>query len=391
MEARSLYTIPHSTISTPLTSLLEAEIRAHGPISFREFMERALYTPELGNYASGRARLGREGDYFTNVSVGPLFGTLLARQFAEMWERLGRPTPFTIVEQGAHRGEFARDTLRALRDVAPACFEAAVYWVVEPFEPLRAAQQEALAEFARVRWVTGLATLDPFTGVHFSNELLDAMPVHRVVRRADGWRETYVQLHKGRFSFVDGPLSHPELATFLDRLPPLSADYQTEVNLAALSWIAELATKLECGYVLAFDYGFSRAEYYRPERAAGTLSAYSQHRRVADLLERPGEIDLTAHIDFTSLTERAEQAALSLAGFCDQHRYMVGLGRLHFHDTPVVSAAHAQELRAFQTLMHPGLMGAAFKVVCWEKGVAPDATPAGFQFGPEPRRQLGLI
>ena len=149
----------------------------------------------------------------------------------------------------------------------------------------------------------------------------------------------------------------------------------------------EVAAKLDRGCVLAIDYGFARAEYYAPERSTGTLRAYAAHRSESDPLARPGEIDLTAHVEFTSLTAAAENAGLRLHGFCDQHHFFVGLGRAHFPDGVVPEAG---EMRAFKTLMHPGLMGLSFQVLALEKNLPLSEPLAGFAFGGEPRRALGL-
>jgi SAM-dependent MidA family methyltransferase len=375
---------------SPVAAFLQAEIARRGPIPFRDFMEAALYHPEGGYYASGRAAIGRGGDYYTSVSVGPLFGRLLARQFVEMWERLGQPADFSIVEQGAHGGEFAGDALAGLREFAPECFASAIYVIVEPSAALEQRQRGRLSEFAgKVAWSRTLSGLEPFQGVHFSNELLDAFPVHRV--RWDGaqWLERHVALEGERFVWIDTAPGTEALHTHLALLPrSLSAGYETEVNLAALDWIAALATRLARGWVLLVDYGYPRAEYYRPERQAGTLSAYAQHRRVDDPLDAPGKIDLTAHIDFTAVAERALAAGLGLRGFTDQHHFMVGLSRLHFTDTDGITPAQARELRAFKTLMHPNLLGQSFKVLCFEKAVA--GPLAGFAFAREPCEALGI-
>ena len=355
-----------------LTEILSKNIAAYGPVSFRDFMARALYDAEHGYYPAGRAAIGRGGDFFTNVSVGALFGRLMARQFVQVWERLGGPTRWTIVEQGAHRGQFAADVLRGLAEFAPEAYSALEYVIVEPFARMIAEQRRALSA-ERVGWVSGADELTLFVGVHFSNELLDAFPVHLVVKRESGWIERHVDWRDGRFVFVDGALTDPRLD---DRLAVIDAPtgFITEINLAALDWIESLAAKIERGCVLAIDYGYERAEFL--ERQSGTLSAYAAHAREPDPLVRPGEIDLTAHVEFTSLIEHAERVGFRLHGFTDQHRFMVGASRLHFHDGETA----ASDVRAFKTLMHPEFLGGAFKAVCFEKGGLAPGGLAGFEF-----------
>ncbi|MDQ2867608.1 MAG: SAM-dependent methyltransferase [Verrucomicrobiota bacterium] len=160
-----------------LIEIIRAEIDARGPIPFARFMQLALYHPAHGYYAAGRAQIGRRGDFFTNVSVGPLFGKLLAAQFAEVWEKLGRPADFHIVEQGAHDGAFAADVLGASR------IPSLAYTIIEPFPTPRTRQQQTLAQFQNVRWLESIDELAAFTGVWFANELFDALPV-RIFQRS---------------------------------------------------------------------------------------------------------------------------------------------------------------------------------------------------------------
>ena len=369
---------PQSKImSATLTEIIRSEIATGGPMPFRRFMEMALYHPELGYYASGKARIGRGGDFFTNVSVGPLFGRLLARQIAEMWRVLGAPADFTIIEQGAHGGDLAADVLGGLRAMAPECHEAVRYRIVEPFPKIEARQREQLAVFAeKVRWVRALDEIRVEAAVHLSNELPDAFPVHLVKWTGGVWREQVVSVQDGSFAFADGPAPAGELREACARIPgPLPEGYTTEVNAAASVWIHEVAATMQRGFVLAVDYGFTRAEYYAPTRIEGTLSAYANHRREKNPLARPGEIDLTAHVEFDSLIEAAAAAGLRLEGFTDQHHFTVGIGADHFAD-----GANAPERRAFQTLMHPQFMGTAFMVAAFSKGLATAAPLAGFRF-----------
>ena len=375
-----------SASDTPLGARLRAEIRRDGPITFRHFMERALYDHAAGYYTSGRARIGRRGDYFTNVSVGPLFGALIARQLAEIWRRLETPADFVIVEQGADRGDFARDILQGLREIAPECAAATRLVIVEPAPALQIAQRDALAN-ERVEWIRSVTELQPFTGIHLSNELLDSFPVHLV--KSDGlhWREQWVDLREDRLVLTDGPLSHPGLPARLERIGPRPPGYLTEINLAAADWVHDLAARIRRGCVLAIDYGWARDEFYAPERAAGTLCAFSEHARVDDPLSSPGQVDLTAHVEFTSLAEAAEIAGWRLHGFTDQHHFLVALGQAHFPDGCVPDA---RALRQFKTLMHPGLLGLVFKVFALENGLAPGPSLTGFAMGGDPRKSLGL-
>ena len=328
----------------------------------------------------------------TSVSVGPLFGRLLATQFEQMWERMDRPARFEVVEQGANHADFAHDVLSAARSSAPAFFTALRYVIVEPFALNRERQQTRLGDFAgKVTWHDSLAALPRFTGVHFSNELVDAFPVHRVVCREGQWREQQVAAgENGALTWTDGPLSDPRLSAFLPHLPEVEG-YQTEINLEASAWMEALAGKLERGYALIADYGFRRADYYLPERTGGTLAAYRSHRLCDDPLARPGEQDLTAHVDFTTLAQAAQTAGLTLAGFTDQHHFLAALGRALFPDITEpeqLTPERQKQQRAFATLMHPTLMGRGFQFLALAKG-APAAL-RGFELAADAPQRLGL-
>jgi SAM-dependent MidA family methyltransferase len=386
-----------------LTDFIRRTIRQNGPVTFEWFMEQALYHPELGYYSSGRCAIGRGGDYFTNVSVGPLFGRMLAAQFTEMWESLGRPDDFAIVEQGAHHGDFARDVLSALRERTPDFFSVLRYRIVEAFPILRDRQREALRDFSeRIRWEKSLIELEPFCGVHFSNELLDAMPVrlishvasdprnaaHRAAATGE-WQERRVAESGEGFGFVTAPITDAELLRQLETIPHPESPYETEVNLAALKWMEQLAQKLTRGYVLAVDYGYSRDEYYSPERSSGTLQCYSNHRSVPSPLIGMGNVDITAHVDWTSLAERAEAHGLSVAGFTDQHHFATGVVTALMAEE-FGPNANAQIRRALQTLLHPEILGTTFQFLGLARSVAPGVQLSGFKFARDPRAALGL-
>jgi SAM-dependent MidA family methyltransferase len=277
-------------LQSDLVNEMRETIRARGPQPFSWFMREALYHPLHGYYSSGRAIIGRRGDYFTNVSVGPMFGRLLAAQFAEMWRRLGQPHDFTIVEQGAHDGQFARDVLDALRTDAPELFETVRYRIVEPFPALQDRQRNGLHDFAsKVEWCDVLA---PFTGVHFSNELLDAIPV-------DLWSRL-VGLDQDRFIFAEGPVN-------------------SRPNESQLAWVDDAAANLQQGFVLAIDYGFARPDFRE------VVQARAQHRHLDSVFEMIGDADISVHINWTDMAERALNRGLHLAGFTDQHHFLTGI------------------------------------------------------------------
>jgi SAM-dependent MidA family methyltransferase len=365
-----------------LTGIIRQAIREIGPVRFDWFMEQALYHPEFGYYSSGQCAIGRRGDYFTNVSVGPLFGRLLAAQFAEMWEILGRPDDFTIVEQGAHQGEFAGDVLEEARERTPDFFAVLRYCVVEPFAILEARQKERLRDFKeKLSWRESLSELEPFTGVHFSNELLDSMPV-RLISRASGedWKERLVDRDGDSFAFVTRPIADEKLRQHLEKLPRSGDEsYETEVNLVVLDWIEAVARKLTRGFVLAVDYGYPLAEFYAAERTTGTLQCRANHRVVRSPLEEIGRADITTHVDWTSVAERGEEAFLSLIGFTDQHHFITGLLTRR--------APEESERRALQTLLHPELLGARFQCLALGKNVF-DAEMSGFRFARDARKAL---
>jgi SAM-dependent MidA family methyltransferase len=375
-----------------LVEFIRDTIRRRGPVTFEWFMEQVLYHPELGYYSSGRCAIGRRGDYFTNVSVGPLFGRLLAAQFVEMWESLGRPDDFIIVEQGAHQGDFARDALEAVRERAPDFFSTLRYWIIEPFPVLRDRQREALRDFSeKITWQKSLADLEPFCGVHFSNELLDAMPVHLISKGADAdWEERRVAESGDGFHFVTAPITKTELRRHLETIPEhLSAPYETEVSIEALRWIESVAQKLTRGYILAVDYGHSRDDYYATERSSGTLQSYAHQRVKASPLTEIGHADITAHVDWTSLAERAEAHGLTVAGFADQHHFVTGvltaLMAEQFDGT-----ADAATRRALQTLLHPEFLGTTFQFLALTKDIPSGVSLSGFKFARNSRVALNL-
>jgi len=371
MEARRDWYLPVSSLdvecwaldlfqlNTPLVESIRQTIRAQGPQSFAWFMQQALYHPEHGYYASGHCAIGRKGDYFTNVSIGPLFGQLLATQFAEIWERLGEIDDFLVVEQGAHDGQFARDVLEFVQKRRRKFFDASRYRIVEPFPILQAQQRRTLEAFRdKVEW---RESLQPFKGVHFSNELLDAIPVRLI---SDG-REKVVGLDGDKFVFVERSVD------------------ETIFNQAALESIDQIAASMQRGYVIAIDYGFLDEEFER------NVQVRAQHRYLDSPFEQIGDADITISVYWKSIVERAEANGLRVVGLTDQYHFLTGIiSRFETGDWDQSLLADSPKAkRELQTLLHPEMLGRAFQVLALAKNVDVKVPPlAGFKFAREPHQ-----
>ncbi|HRJ72413.1 MAG TPA: SAM-dependent methyltransferase [Terrimicrobiaceae bacterium] len=362
--------------SPALADLIAAEIADSGPLTFARYMALALYHPELGYYASGRAKIGPAGDFFTSVSVGPVFGRILAGQFGEIWQRLGQPPEFSIVEQGANDGTLAADVLNALDPRMNAA-----YWIIEPSPVLQDRQRAMLQNHAsRVRWVSAPEELPVIDGLHFSNELLDALPFHLVRSTGSAWEELFVVSEGGRLAFSGG-VPTEAVAGELTLLPARPAGYIAELRPSASAWAATLGTKIRSGAILVIDYGYSRDQLLAPHRTEGTFACYRAHQRDALPLEAPGEKDITAHVDFTALTEAAAAAGFHREGWTDQHHFLVGASQELMREIEGPPTAQTQKiLRTLQTLLHPESMGTQFHCLLFTKNLPGPAKLSGFQF-----------
>jgi len=353
--------------SPGLEARLAAEIKSGGPIAFDRFMERALYDPEAGYYASGRSAIGRHGDFFTNVSIGPVFGEALAGQFVEMWRALGQPSGFTLVEQGAGDGQLARDILEAL---ASTPLDGAPLFLVEPSPVLRAMQSGKLAG-RNVSWVACAAALPELCGVHYSNELFDAFPVHLVRSTGDGWAELHVGHENHAFTWREMPVAG-ELAGIVATFPARPKGFTTEVCLSHRSLLRALSSKITRGFLLAVDYGMPRESLLAEHRTDGTLACYRGHRRDGNPLETPGEKDITAHVNFSLLAEDAVKAGWQFAHLTDQHHFLVGAATalLLAMDGKPPDAAGRKKILSLRMLLNPEGMGRQFHAILFSRGIS---------------------
>lgn len=335
-------------------------------MTFARFMEMALYDPEDGYYASGRATIGKAGDFYTNVSVGPVFGWLLARHLEDLWRLLGRPASFSVVEQGANDGQLASDIL----SVAGGAFaEAMQYVIVEPVETLKQRQVDRLQRSASVRHVQSIEELEPFEGVVFGNELVDAFPFHIMHSTGNGWDELFVSCPNAEtFAFTRGRTS-AVASRHASELPMRKEGNLAEVRPAADAWLAAIASRMTRGFVIIADYGASREELFSSEKTRGSFACYHNHLRDDDVLTNPGHKDITAHVDFTALSEAAREAGFFPSELQDQHHFLIPLAE------PLLKAMegkpNARFMRQFNTLIHPQLMGRSFKVLHLAKNHEP--------------------
>jgi len=384
-----------------LLEILRREMAARGSITFARFMELSLYCPEFGYYERITNTPGRRGDFYTSVSVGPLFGELLAAQFAQWlgpWKTTGvergpAPDRFQLLEAGAHDGRLAADILEWFKSRQPRLFDKLDYWILEPSLRRQRWQEETLKAFSgRIRWFDAWEKL-PRTGVRgiiFSNELLDAMPVHRLGwdARNKTWFEWGVSADRGQFAWTKLALPNecnliavppwagvPESALRGPGWPEMPAGlmavlpdgFSTEVCPAAVDWWFEAATALKRGWLLTMDYGLTAEQFISPERAEGTLRAYGRHQQSPDLLARPGEQDLTAHVNLTALQTAGESAGLKTEGVVAQGEFLTRIARTTWRDESGFADWTATRTRQFQTLTHPEHFG-RFKLLLQTRG-----------------------
>ena len=369
--------MPRQTpVVNALSQILRAEAAAGGVLSFARFMELALYCPVHGYYETQKDNVGPRGDFYTSVSTGELFGELLAFQFAGwLAEMRIADCGLRIVEAGAHDGKLAKDILNWLQLHRPRLFSEIEYWIIEPSACRQAWQHETLKNFApRVRWFAGfqsVAANNPqsairnpqLNGVIFSNELLDAMPVHRYGWDAKNrkWFEWGVAVKGGQFVWAKIPNSEFRIPN--SELEAVLPDgYTIETSPAAENWWREAAGILKHGKLLAIDYGHGADERFSPARTRGTVRAYHRHHVSDDLLANVGEQDLTAHVNFSAIQKAGEAAGLATESFTTQPQFLTQILGAAMKDKSFGDWT-ARRTRQFQTLTHPEHLGRAFRVL----------------------------
>jgi len=360
-------------VSRSLYEQISAQLAAAGGwISFADYMNSTLYSPGLGYYAGTGWKFGEQGDFTTAPELTALFGHVLAHQVAQV---LAASQP-TILEAGAGSGRLAADLLTALHRMNATPER---YLILELSGELRVRQRETLERevpslLPCVQWVDALP--ESFAGCVVANELLDALPVHAVALRSEGWMERGVALNnENQLVWSERP-APPFLRDAVAELS-ITAPFQTEIGLMARAWVAEWGRRLTKGALLLIDYGLPRHELYHPQRDKGTLRCYYRHHLHDNPFWWPGLSDITAHVDFTALAEAGFEAGLDVLGYTNQATFLMncGLGEQLMNrriDNPKASGAA-------QLLLAPGEMGEIFKVLALGRGMT---TPLlGFVLG----------
>jgi SAM-dependent MidA family methyltransferase len=356
--------------SHALQAVIADEIqRQSGWISFARFMELALYAPGLGYYSGGAAKLGKDGDFTTAPEITPLFGQTLAQVVAAVLDQ----TAGQIIEFGAGTGKLAHDILCELTTMG---VHISTYAIVELSGELRERQQAMLVDFPQVVWLDQLP--EQFCGLIIGNEVLDAMPVHLVVKTDEGWAERGVGFENGKFVYEDRPCT-VDMLMQIPHAEELPTGYLTEVHPVAAGFMKSVATAICAGckhsgngsVLIMIDYGFPAQEYYLPQRRQGTLMCHYRHHAHPDPFYLPGLQDITAHVDFTAMARVGLENDLDLLAYMNQASFLLaaGLGDVLLRTSPAEPLRYLPQASAVQKLTSPAEMGELFKVLIMGKNV----------------------
>ncbi|MFV5696374.1 class I SAM-dependent methyltransferase [Flavobacterium sp. LB3P122] len=349
-----------------LSEIIIERIKKEGPLSFRDFMEMALYYPELGYYNSAQDKIGADGDFYTSANLTAAFGAMIGRQIEEMWQNLEKK-PFKIVEYGAGTGLLCHDILDYLKNNSPL-YKDLTYCIIEKSTSMREIQKKHLHE--KVSWHSSIQDIGEINGCILSNELIDNFSVHQVIMEKE-LKEVFVD-YKENFIEILKP-SKKELTDYLIALNiKLPEGFRTEINLEALSWIKEISKSLHKGYVITIDYGSLSSDLYNNRRSCGTLLCYYKHHKNDNPYQFIGQQDITTHINFSAISHWGSQFGIDCCGVVDQASFLLALGFKEYQDVSLKnSQANLQTAKQVSIMNYRLLvdMGLKFKVLIQQKGV----------------------
>jgi SAM-dependent MidA family methyltransferase len=360
-----------------LKEIIIQKIRQQGPVSFRDFMEMALYYPGLGYYTSGDEKIGNHGDYYTSPWLTSIFGEMIAKQLEEMWKILGRKN-FTVVEYGGGNGKLCHDIIQQLHKNREL-YDQLHYCIIEKKGRLN--DDEKLTEHGKLSRHESLDDIPVVNGVVISNELVDNFSTNQVVM-LDGLMEVFVDYKSNEFVELLQPAS-AILKDYLAQLQiMLPKGFRTEINLQAIDWIKNVARRLNKGFVVTIDYGYSSSDLYTTNRSKGTLVCYHQHAINYCPYINIGKQDITTHVNFSALNHWGSKNGLQYNGFTNQAGFLLGLGLSeHIHQKERENKSEVQNNKSKAMLLHTFLadMGRKFKVLIQNKGM-PKSILSGLQF-----------
>lgn len=349
-----------------LSEIIIERINKEGPLSFRDFMEMALYYPELGYYNSVQNKIGANGDFYTSPNLSADFGAMIGRQIEEMWEILDKK-PFKIIEYGAGTGLLCHDILDYLKNNS-SLYDNLNYCIIEKSTSMREIEKKHLLE--KVSWYNSIQDIPEINGCILSNELVDNFSVHQVIME-DQLMEVFVDYQNG-FIEVLKP-AKKELTDYFTTLNiQLAKGFRTEINLEALSWIKEVAQSLHKGYMITIDYGCLSPELYNNRRSCGTLLCYNKHQKNDNPYQFIGEQDITSHTNFSALCHWGLEFGMECSGMVEQANFLLALGIKEYQNIALIKKQNNLQLAAHEALMNYRLlvdMGMKFKVLIQQKGV----------------------
>ena len=358
----------HPELSKALADALE-----NGPIPFRRFMELALYHPQGGYYCRECSRIGPDGDFYTSPHQSPWLGRMIAPLLGKIRRRMGETPSLNIWEFGPGEGWLAFDILESIHSPQMAFEGAIAYTFAEQSAQATARIREKFKGSDDIRFADH-AQYPPegFEGVVLAHEFLDALPVHALIQKKTHLQERYVEWRDDMLLFCEGAPCDERLSCWFSELGVrLSTEQMAEVNLCAFDWVSEVARRMARGAILIFDYGFSARALYGPTRPDGALRGYRNHTLVSDVLSRPGETDLTTHVDFTSILRATTSHGMELAGFTDQTRFLLGAGLPQALDSAEGEDDEKtrRERQSIMGIMDPTGLGGAIKVMLLAKNL----------------------